>query len=103
LPELDACLGCGSPLDSQRAYFSRPHAGLYCQDCRRGLDLRNTWELDQDSRALAQEILRTPIAQLTARPWTQSTAASLRRFLAQQLESHIERKLITFPVLEAAA
>jgi DNA repair protein RecO (recombination protein O) len=103
LPDLDTCLGCGSPLAGQRAYFSRPHAGLYCNDCRRALDLRSTWELDQDSRALAQEILRTPIAQLAERPWAQSTEANLRRFLAQQLETHIERKLITFPVLEAAA
>ena len=41
--------------------------------------------------------------QLTDRPWTQATAADLRRFLAQQMETQIERKLITFPVLEAAA
>jgi DNA repair protein RecO (recombination protein O) len=26
LPDLDTCLGCGSPLAGQRAYFSRPHA-----------------------------------------------------------------------------
>jgi DNA repair protein RecO (recombination protein O) len=108
LPELDACLECGSVLSEsaehpQRAWFSRQHAGLYCQDCRRALDLRNTWELDEDSRSLAAEILHTPIAQLRPRPWTQTTAASLRRFLAQQLETHIERKLITFPILEAAA
>jgi DNA repair protein RecO (recombination protein O) len=102
LPEPDVCLGCGSPLSST-AYFSRHHPGLYCHDCRRALDLRNTWDLDPDSRALAKEILHTPIAQLRARPWSQTTAANLRRFLTQQLETHIERKLITFPVLEAAA
>lgn len=103
LPELHVCLGCGLSLDSDRAYFSRNRAGLYCNDCRRALDLRNTWELSTESRAIAEEILRTPIAQLTDRPWTQTTAADLRRFLAQQMEAQIERKLITFPVLEAAA
>ena len=107
LPELHVCLGCGSWLEDpehpQRAYFSRHRAGLYCHECRRSLDLRNTWELDSDSRALAEEILHKPIGQLDPRTWAQTTAAGLRRFLAQQIESHIERKLITLPVLEAAA
>jgi DNA repair protein RecO (recombination protein O) len=107
LPELHVCLGCGSWLEDaenpQRAYFLRHRPGLYCQDCRRALGLGNTWELSQDSRNLAEEMLRTPIAQLAARPWAQSTAADLRRFLTQQIEAQIERKLITVPVLEAAA
>jgi DNA repair protein RecO (recombination protein O) len=107
LPELHVCLGCGSwledPESPERAFFSRHRAGLYCHECRRALDLRNTWEIARDSRALAEEMLHTPIAQLTDRQWSQSTAADLRRFLAQQIETHIERKLITVPVLEAAA
>lgn len=107
LPELHVCLGCGSWLEDdenqQRAFFSRHLAGLYCHDCRRTLDLRNTWELAAESRAIAEEILHRPIAQLADRSWTQATAADLRRFLAQQMEAQIERKLITFPVLEAAA
>lgn len=107
LPQLHVCLGCGAwledPEQPQRAFFSRHRAGLYCHDCRRTLDLRNTWELAAESRAIAEEILRTPIGQLPERTWSQSTAADLRRFLTQQMESQIERKLITFPVLEAAA
>jgi DNA repair protein RecO (recombination protein O) len=106
LPELHVCLGCGTWLEDpdrpERAYFSRYRAGLYCHDCRRALDLRNTWELAPESRAIAEEILHTPIGQLADRSWSQSTAADLRRFLAQQMEAQIERKLITFPVLEAA-
>jgi DNA repair protein RecO (recombination protein O) len=107
LPELHVCLGCGAWLDEpenpQRAFFIRHRAGLYCQDCRRALDMRGAWELAPESRALASEILRTPVDQMHPRPWTQATAADLRHFLAQQMESHIERKLITVPVLEAAA
>jgi DNA repair protein RecO (recombination protein O) len=107
LPELHVCLGCGSwledPENQQRAWFSRLRAGLYCHECRRALDLHNTWELAPGSRAIAKEILHTPIGQLPDRLWTHSTAADLRRFLAQQMESQIERRLITFPVLEAAA
>jgi DNA repair protein RecO (recombination protein O) len=107
LPELHVCLGCGSwledPEHTERAYFSRSRAGLYCNDCRRALDLRGSWELAAESRAIAEEILRTPIGRMSDRPWSQTTAADLRRFLAQQMEAQIERKLITFPVLEAAA
>ncbi len=107
LPELHVCLGCGDwledPENPQRAYFCRFREGLYCHACRRSLDLRNSWEITQESRALAEEILHTPIAQMAERPWAQPVGADLRRFLGQQIESHIERKLITFPVLEAAA
>jgi DNA repair protein RecO (recombination protein O) len=107
LPELHVCLGCGGwledPEEPQRAFYSRLRAGLYCHDCRRALDLRNIYELAPESRAIAEEILHTPISQLPARQWTHSTAADLRRFLAQQMEAQIERKLITFSVLEAAA
>jgi len=107
MPDLHACLGCGSWLDDpenpERAFFTRHRDGLFCSHCRGALDMRNTWELTPESRLIAEEILRTPIAQLSDRPWSQSTAADLRRFLAQQMESHIERRLITVPVLEAAA
>ena len=107
LPELHVCISCGSwledPEQPERAFFIRNRAGLCCGSCRRALDLRGAWELDAESRMIADEILRTPIAQLSERTWTQSTAANLRRFLAQQMEAHIERKLITLPVLETAA
>ena len=104
LPELDACLGCGVHLDqNERAWFSRFSSGLHCSECKRALNLRSTYELSAESRVIADEILRTPIGELTNRIWTQATAADLRRFLSQQIENHIERKLITAPVLEAAA
>jgi DNA repair protein RecO (recombination protein O) len=104
LPEIHVCLGCGSWLEDPPVYacFTRQRAGFHCHDCRRALDLRDTWELSPESRAIAEEILHTPIGQLADRRWSQTTAADLRRFLAQQMESQIERKLITFPVLEAA-
>jgi DNA repair protein RecO (recombination protein O) len=97
LPELHFCLNCGLPLE-HNAYFSRYTSGLHCHNCHG----RGMWELSAESRAIAEEILHTPIARLPERQWTQHTAADLRRFLAQQMESQIERKLITFPVLEAA-
>jgi len=106
LPSLNTCGACGLPPDtadaSGRSYYMRHHAGLYCHDCRRALDLRNTWELSAESREIAREMLSLPIANLTERQWIQSTASDLRRFVSQQIESHIDRRLVTAPVLEAA-
>ncbi|MGA2214882.1 MAG: DNA repair protein RecO [Bryobacteraceae bacterium] len=54
-----------------------------------------------DSRAIIEEMLVTPIQQLTSRPWTKETAADLRRALNRLIEDQVERKLRTPIVLEA--
>jgi DNA repair protein RecO (recombination protein O) len=100
LPEMHVCLGCGSVLEEpDRSYFSRGIAGLVCGACRRG----NTWELSPESRAIAVEMLGTPVAKLRDRNWVQATAADLRRFLVQQMEEHADRKLVTVRLLEEEA
>jgi DNA repair protein RecO (recombination protein O) len=103
LPELNVCLSCGSLLDDpetrERAYFSRTRTGLVCGHCRAALGIGNTWELTAPSRALALEMLHTPVAQLSQTHWTQSTALDLRRFLIQQIESQAEHRLITAKLL----
>ncbi len=107
LPELHVCLNCGSVLDDPetptRAFFSRGQFGLTCGDCRRSLGGGNSWELSRESREIAGQILRQPVAQLGQTEWSQATAADLRRFLVQQMESHAERRLITVPVLESSS
>jgi DNA repair protein RecO (recombination protein O) len=98
LPELHACLGCGGALDEpgERAYFSRGHPGLTCRQCRRVLGAGNSWELTAESRGLAAEMLRKPVGQVPT-----AGAADLRRFLVQQIEAHVERRLITAPMLDS--
>jgi DNA repair protein RecO (recombination protein O) len=104
LPELSVCLSCGCLLDDvespERAFFSRGRAGLICGHCRRTAGAPSSGELSAESRALAAEMLRAPLGRLSRTDWDQSTAADLRRFLVQQIESHVERKLITAPMLE---
>jgi DNA repair protein RecO (recombination protein O) len=103
LPELNVCLGCGSLLDDhetpERAFFGRGRAGLMCSACRQAGG--GSWELSAESRAIAEEMLRKPVAQVGQTGWSRETCADLRRFLVQQIERHIERKLVTAPVLEA--
>jgi DNA repair protein RecO (recombination protein O) len=103
LPALDACLGCGSVLEGERAFFSRGRSGLLCDHCRAALGGSNYWELSVNSRAIAAEMLRRPVSQISANGWAGDTAADLRRFLVQQIETHAERRLITAPMLEEAA
>ncbi len=104
LPELHACLGCGTSLEDadlpERAFFSRGRPGLLCGDCRRLPGVGSSWELSRESRAIAAEMLRRPVAQLSQQEWTAATAADLRRFLVQQMEAHVERRLITAPLME---
>jgi len=107
LPDLRVCLGCGSVLDEgasqnapvERAFFSRGRDGLLCSHCRPSL-AGGSWELSAESRSIAGRMLLNPIASLPAAAWSQSRAADLRRFLAQQIESHTERRLVTAAMLE---
>lgn len=58
-------------------------------------------KVSQESRAIAMEMLKTPIGSLGARAWSGKTASDLRRFLVRQMEEHVERKLLSAPMLEA--
>jgi DNA repair protein RecO (recombination protein O) len=106
LPELSACLGCGAwladPETPQRAFFSPGRPGLMCDPCRRAQAPGAGWELSAASRAIAAEMLRKPVAEAPPAAWSQETGADLRRFLVQQIEAHIERRLLTAAVLEAS-
>lgn len=103
LPELQVCLTCGSVLeDSERSFYVRGREGLMCGHCRGAAYGGNHWELTPESRAIAYEMLRAPVAKLSKTDWTQATGADLRRFLVQQMESHADRRLLTPRVLEEA-
>ena len=104
LPELNVCLSCGVLLDDPesperaRAFFSRGREGLVCAHCRGAAGAANTWELSAPSRVIAEEMLRLPVTQLSQTVWSPNTAADLRRFLIQQIESHADRRLVTAPL-----
>ena len=57
-------------------------------------------ELSAVSREMAAEMLSKPVGRLPEVAWSRETAADLRRFLVRRIESQIERKLVTVPVLE---
>lgn len=57
--------------------------------------------VSEPSRRLALEISSRPIAELAGLDWSKSAAADLRRALYREIEYHVERKLLTVPLMEA--
>src|ERR1700674_4442488 len=96
LPELHACLACGTPLNGSRAYFHPLAEGLLCVNDKR---LAST-EMSAESRTLATEMFRAPVESFAQAPWPRQRGADLRKFLAQRIERHIEKKLMTASMLE---
>jgi len=60
-------------------------------------------ELDtaEEDRRLARAMAVTPVEALGGLEWTRATGGELRRVLQREIETHIERKLVTVPLLEA--
>jgi DNA repair protein RecO (recombination protein O) len=96
LPDLHECVVCGAVLNGSRAYFHPLADGLLCARDKR---LAST-EIAPESRAIATEMFRLPVDCIAGNPWPRKQGADLRRFLAQRIERHIERKLVTAAMLE---
>lgn len=59
------------------------------------------FRISEQSQTLAAEIANTPVSSLASRSWPKSTGSDLRKALVREIELHIERRLVTAPVLEA--
>lgn len=96
LPDLTECIVCGGELDGHRAFYHALADGLMCVDDKRIASS----ELSTESRNIAAEIFRSPIADMADEPWRKHRGADLRKFLIQIVERHIEKKLVTTTMLE---
>jgi DNA repair protein RecO (recombination protein O) len=96
LPDLRNCVACNAVLNGAAAYFHPLADGLMCATHKR-LASR---EMSGEARKQAAEIFRLPLEQLARDPWPRSRCADLRKFLAQRVERHIEKKLVTFTMLD---
>lgn len=57
-------------------------------------------KLAPESQEILEEMLRSPLSDLTVRAWSKETARDLRRGLIREIETHVEKKLLTAPILE---
>ncbi|PYP93435.1 MAG: DNA repair protein RecO [Candidatus Angelobacter sp. Gp1-AA117] len=96
LPDLSQCAVCGTALNSSRAYFHPLADGLLCANDKR---LASS-EISAESRMIAAGMFRAPVETFTSLHWPRQRGADLRRFLAQSIERHIEKKLVTASMLD---
>jgi DNA repair protein RecO (recombination protein O) len=96
LPDLGHCTACGTILNGHRAYFHALADGLLCARDKR---LASS-EISTESRVLAAEMFRAPLESFSGAPWPRQRAADLRKFLAQRIQRHIEKKLVTAAMLD---
>jgi len=96
LPELSECVVCGRALNGHRAFFHVLVDGIMCAEDKR---LASS-ELSGDSRRMAAEMFRAPLASFSGPDWPKTCAADLRKMLVQILERHLEKKLVTVGMLE---
>ena len=57
--------------------------------------------VSRETAELVEEMFAKPIGALTTSGWTKATLSGLRRSLVRAIEQHVERKLLTVPLLEA--
>jgi DNA repair protein RecO (recombination protein O) len=96
LPDLSHCTACGAVLNGSRAYFHALADGLLCAKDKR---LASS-EISAESRAVAAAMFRAPLSGFEGEAWPRQRGADLRKFLAQRIERHIEKKLTTAAMLE---
>src|SRR5258708_9070407 len=96
LPDLSQCVTCGATLNGSQAYFHPLADGLLCPRDKR---LAST-EISSESRMLAAEMFRARLETFDQDPWLRQRGADLRKFLAQRIQRHIEKNLVTAAMLE---
>lgn len=77
-PELDECLGCGSPSPLEPYRFSAAVGGLLCRRCG----------ANADARPLSANALRV-LRLLQRAPWQEVTRLSIPPALGQEVEGHL--------------
>jgi DNA repair protein RecO (recombination protein O) len=97
LPPLEACSRCRGWIGAtEAAWFRYESEGLFCKECR----TEGSWPLSTESRSLARVMLERSLTAIPDDGWSKNRAEDLRRFLGHQIEKHLERKLVTRPLLE---
>jgi len=89
------CAVCGEAFAGD-AWFHPETDGLTCARHKHPASRK----LSAESLALARRIFQSPIAALAQEDWPANRAADLRRFTAQALERHLERRLRSASALQ---
>jgi DNA repair protein RecO (recombination protein O) len=96
LPDLDRCSACGRGLSEGQGWYGEGSEGILCGDCRMA-GTRET--VSTDSLDTVRRGCKASLADwlIVEKPATGSR--QVRRFFEEVVESHLEKKLITRPLL----
>ncbi len=96
LPDLGRCARCQRPFENQAGFYDPISGELFCSDCRPGGCAE---QVSSQALALIKEFESARIEQWLATKKAPPGSRELRRFFEEVIESHLERKLTTRPLL----
>ncbi len=96
LPDLGRCAACQRPFGGQAGFYDAGSGALLCQACRPG---GNAEKVSAQALAVIREFGSARIEQWLAAQKASPGSRELRRFLESVIESQLERKLTTRPLL----
>ena len=99
LPDLEHCMACGRALGEGAGYYGAGSEGLWCESCR-------TSQADQAVSAESLRLVKTACQSALDR-WLMAEKAppgcrEVRLLFEELIQSHLERKLTTRPLLAEA-
>ncbi len=95
LPELDACGACGRSLEGRPAYYGEGAEYLVCASCK----APGMKELSVQARGVERGFSGKSLDAWIIEGPRPPGSIELRRFLEEVVESHIDKKLLTRPLL----
>ncbi len=96
LPSLDQCQSCGRALHEEPGYYGPGSEGLACARCKTP---GTKSAVSAEDLAVAKSADRTPLDRWLATEKGPPGGREARLFLEELIESHLERKLVTRPLL----
>lgn len=96
MPDLERCSSCGRALGGDPGYYGPGSEGLVCTACRTGGAMQS---VSSEARALAETVRQFPLEKWLAAQKAPPGCREARLFFEELIESHLERKLVTRPLL----
>lgn len=97
LPDLRSCASCRRELGEEPAFYGEGSEGLLCSDCR---PAQAGVGISSGARAVALTQCQGPLDRWLVGEKEPPGVREARRFLEEVIESHLERKLVTRPLLD---
>ena len=95
-PDLEVCAACGRALGEEGGFYGPGSEGLLCRACRAGAP----YQITAQTLAMARTGCQGPLDRWIVQEKVPAGCQQARRFFEEVIESHLERKLVTRPMLE---